>query len=261
MSSSTFAELGVSNIVATALAKRGIKSPFPVQELVIRDVLDGNDVLVQSPTGSGKTLAFGVPLVDLIAAVAPDDAARTVALSELLGALAANDPAIGTQLSELGHYDPVTADLTRDTVRTKAMALVGASIGLMFALSLVVSPVIAAHIGLSGLFVLTAVLALLGTQLTVLGEAERFGAVFANRCEVTSLVQDGGWAATDAAGAEVPVSLANGPFLAVRLAPGAHRITLRYSPPGFRLGSGISLATLGLLGLDSLRRRARGPRP
>ncbi len=61
------------------------------------------------------------------------------------------------------------ADLTRDTVRTKAMALVGASIGLMFALSLVVSPVIAAHIGLSGLFVLTAVLALLGTAVVVWG--------------------------------------------------------------------------------------------
>ncbi len=61
------------------------------------------------------------------------------------------------------------ADLTRDNVRTKAMALVGASIGLMFALSLVVSPVIAAHIGLSGLFVLTAVLALLGTAVVVWG--------------------------------------------------------------------------------------------
>ena len=59
------------------------------------------------------------------------------------------------------------ADLTRDNVRTKAMALVGASIGLMFAFSLVVSPVIAAHIGLSGLFVLTAVLALLGTAVVV----------------------------------------------------------------------------------------------
>ena len=61
------------------------------------------------------------------------------------------------------------ADLTRDNVRTKAMALVGASIGLMFALSLVVSPVIAAHIGLSGLFVLTAVLALLGIAVVVWG--------------------------------------------------------------------------------------------
>jgi len=52
------------------------------------------------------------------------------------------------------------ADQTRDSVRTKAMALVGASIGLMFALSLVVSPLLAAHIGLSGLFATTGFLAL-----------------------------------------------------------------------------------------------------
>jgi MFS family permease len=52
------------------------------------------------------------------------------------------------------------ADQTRDAVRTKAMALVGASIGLMFALSLVAAPAIAARIGLSGLFALTGVLAI-----------------------------------------------------------------------------------------------------
>ena len=52
------------------------------------------------------------------------------------------------------------ADLTRDSVRTKAMALVGASIGLMFALSLVLAPALAAWVGLAGLFALTAVLAL-----------------------------------------------------------------------------------------------------
>ncbi len=52
------------------------------------------------------------------------------------------------------------ADQTRDEVRTKAMALVGASIGLMFAISLVASPVVARWIGLSGLFALTGVLAL-----------------------------------------------------------------------------------------------------
>jgi MFS family permease len=59
------------------------------------------------------------------------------------------------------------ADLTRDNVRTKAMALVGASIGLMFALSLVLSPLIAAHIGLSGLFTLTALLALAGVAVVL----------------------------------------------------------------------------------------------
>jgi predicted MFS family arabinose efflux permease len=54
------------------------------------------------------------------------------------------------------------ADLTRDIVRTKAMALVGASISLMFALSLVLSPWLAGWIGLPGLFFLTAILALGG---------------------------------------------------------------------------------------------------
>src|SRR5688500_8047127 len=68
--SQSFADLGVSRQVATALERRGITKPFPVQRLVIEDVLDGHDVLVQSPTGSGKTLAFGVPLVDSL----PDDA-------------------------------------------------------------------------------------------------------------------------------------------------------------------------------------------
>ncbi len=74
--STTFADLGVSPVVAKALAERGIDDPFPVQRLVIEDVLDGHDVLVQSPTGSGKTLAFAVPLVDLVAA----DARRPAAL-------------------------------------------------------------------------------------------------------------------------------------------------------------------------------------
>ena len=64
--SNSFADLGVSRPVADALRSRGIENPFPVQELVINDVLEGHDVLVQSPTGSGKTLAFGVPIVDRV---------------------------------------------------------------------------------------------------------------------------------------------------------------------------------------------------
>jgi MFS family permease len=52
------------------------------------------------------------------------------------------------------------ADQTRDIVRTKAMAMVGASIGLMFAVSLVAAPALAARIGLNGLFTVTGLLAL-----------------------------------------------------------------------------------------------------
>jgi MFS family permease len=59
------------------------------------------------------------------------------------------------------------ADVTRDSVRTKAMAMVGASIALMFALSLVLAPVLAAWIGLSGIFALTGVLALLAIAVVI----------------------------------------------------------------------------------------------
>ena len=76
MSQKSFADLGVSRAVADALKQRGAHTPFPIQELVIADVLAGRDVLAKSPTGSGKTLAFGAPLVDRIA----PDARRPAAL-------------------------------------------------------------------------------------------------------------------------------------------------------------------------------------
>lgn len=50
------------------------------------------------------------------------------------------------------------ADLTRDGVRTRAMAMIGLSIGLTFSVSLVVAPMIADIIGVPGLFMLTGIL-------------------------------------------------------------------------------------------------------
>ena len=59
------------------------------------------------------------------------------------------------------------ADQTRDAVRTKAMALVGGSIGLMFAIALVAAPALAAAVGLPGLFGLTCALALAGVAIVL----------------------------------------------------------------------------------------------
>jgi MFS family permease len=52
------------------------------------------------------------------------------------------------------------ADLTREEHRTKAMAMVGSTIGLAFAVSLVAGPALSRVIGVPGLFALTGVLAL-----------------------------------------------------------------------------------------------------
>lgn len=55
----------------------------------------------------------------------------------------------------------LVADLTREEVRTRAMAMIGLSIGLTFSASLVISPLLSEYIGVAGLFALTGVLTLL----------------------------------------------------------------------------------------------------
>ncbi|MDK2124045.1 MFS transporter [Parachitinimonas caeni] len=54
------------------------------------------------------------------------------------------------------------ADLTREEIRTMAMAMVGASIGVTFAVSLVIAPALIEWIGLPGVFALTGALAIAG---------------------------------------------------------------------------------------------------
>lgn len=59
----------------------------------------------------------------------------------------------------------LAADLTREEQRTKAMAIIGASIGIAFTLALILGPIISHWVGLSGVFALTALLALGGILL------------------------------------------------------------------------------------------------
>ncbi|HXU93260.1 MAG TPA: MFS transporter [Gallionella sp.] len=55
----------------------------------------------------------------------------------------------------------LTADLTREEVRTRAMAMIGMTIGITFSLSLVLSPLLHGVLGVAGIFAMTGVLALL----------------------------------------------------------------------------------------------------
>ncbi|MBI1907748.1 MAG: MFS transporter [Rhodocyclales bacterium] len=61
----------------------------------------------------------------------------------------------------------LAADLTRDQHRTKVMAMIGASIGAVFAISMVAAPLLYAAVGMDGIFWFTALLAL-GAILVVL---------------------------------------------------------------------------------------------
>jgi MFS family permease len=101
--------------------------------------------------GRKRTIVFGLVLFALgsfVAAWAPD-VAWTIVGRTLQGAGAISAAVIA-----------LTADLTRDAVRTKAMAVIGMTIGATFALSLVAGPVLTNWIGVPGIFALTGALAL-----------------------------------------------------------------------------------------------------
>ncbi|MDQ6782271.1 MAG: DEAD/DEAH box helicase [Actinomycetota bacterium] len=63
----SFAALGVSAALCSALEGQGIDAAFPIQALTIANALLGRDVCGKAKTGSGKTLAFGLPLLQRLA--------------------------------------------------------------------------------------------------------------------------------------------------------------------------------------------------
>ncbi|MEV0400071.1 DEAD/DEAH box helicase [Actinoallomurus sp. NPDC050550] len=65
----TFAELGLPAPLVSALERRGITAPFPIQAASVPDALAGRDLLGRGQTGSGKTLAFGLPVLAGLAGV------------------------------------------------------------------------------------------------------------------------------------------------------------------------------------------------
>ncbi|HST54745.1 MAG TPA: DEAD/DEAH box helicase [Solirubrobacteraceae bacterium] len=62
----TFAELGLSEQLLTALREVGYESPSPIQEQAIPSMLEGRDVIGQAQTGTGKTAAFGLPILEYV---------------------------------------------------------------------------------------------------------------------------------------------------------------------------------------------------
>ena len=62
----TFADLGLSEDILTALRDVGYETPSPIQEQAIPVLLEGRDVIGQAQTGTGKTAAFGLPMIQSI---------------------------------------------------------------------------------------------------------------------------------------------------------------------------------------------------
>ncbi len=59
----TFADLGLSPKVLSAVSDTGYTTPTPIQAGAIPHALQGKDVLGIAQTGTGKTAAFVLPMI------------------------------------------------------------------------------------------------------------------------------------------------------------------------------------------------------
>jgi superfamily II DNA/RNA helicase len=62
----TFADLGLSDLLLRAIAEKGYLHPTPIQEQAIPIVLQGRDVLGSAQTGTGKTASFTLPMMEIL---------------------------------------------------------------------------------------------------------------------------------------------------------------------------------------------------
>ena len=108
--------------------------------------------------GRKRIIVIGLILFIIGALIA---AASTTVMGILVGRLVQGAGAISAALTAL------IADSTREEHRTKAMAMVGGSIGITFALSLVLAPMLYEAIGMNGIFLLTAILAALAIVVVI----------------------------------------------------------------------------------------------
>ncbi len=171
---------GVSLAAIFALRMLGLFLILPVFAVHARTIPGGNDAalvglaigaygltqaclqilfgMASDRYGRKPVILFGLALFvvgSIVAALATD------IYTVIIGRILQGSGAISAAVTALA------ADLTRDQHRTKIMAMIGSSIGLMFALSMVAAPLLYAAIDMSGIFWLTAALALGAMALTI----------------------------------------------------------------------------------------------
>ena len=137
-----------ATLVGLALGAYGL-----VQALLQLPLGLASDRLGRKPVIIAGLLMFAAG--SLVAAIAQD------VVGVLIGRAIQGAGAISAAVTAL------VADSTRESQRTKAMAMIGISIGLGFAVSLVAAPWMHARVGLDGLFEITGALALAAVAVTL----------------------------------------------------------------------------------------------
>jgi superfamily II DNA/RNA helicase len=64
VNTNTFADFKLDHRILRILDGMGIKTPSPIQDQIIPEILKGNDVIGLAETGTGKTAAFLLPIIE-----------------------------------------------------------------------------------------------------------------------------------------------------------------------------------------------------
>ena len=62
----SFAELGLSKPILSAIKDSGYSKPSPIQKQAIPAILENNDIMAAAQTGTGKTAGFTLPLLEIL---------------------------------------------------------------------------------------------------------------------------------------------------------------------------------------------------
>jgi len=114
--------------------------------------------LLSDRIGRKTVIATGLVLFGVGSAVA---ALATSIEGVLIGRILQGTGAVGSTILAL------VADLTREEVRTRAMAMIGITIGSSFVIAILLGPLLAGAVGVPGIFWLTACLAAIGVGITL----------------------------------------------------------------------------------------------
>ena len=133
----------------------------------------------------------------------------------------------------------LAADYTRDSQRTKAMAIIGASVGVSFVLAIVLGPAIASRFGLGAVFLLTACLGLIGLLVVLV-------ALPAAPAQSSATVQ-GEWEVSHVLGGGLPVL-----YVSVFLLHGLMMAAFLIAPQALAEGLGVPPAQHSVLYLGTV---------
>jgi len=104
----TFADLGLSSHLLSAVAAQGYTEPTPIQQQAIPAIIQGRDILASAQTGTGKTAGFTLPILHRLSLNTPLSSAPSKRIPRVLILAPTRELAaqVGANVTTYGQFLP-----------------------------------------------------------------------------------------------------------------------------------------------------------